>query len=137
MPINCLNSIYKIFAKALETKIRQHVEPLLEQRGCSKDISGTQESLLIDRIFTEITAEQKGSMSTTWIDMTKALDSLSHDWIFDSLQALKVSTNIINTVKRLMGSWNTILSHNGREISEPSKYDAEYTKETLCRHFCS
>ena len=119
-PINCLNAIYKVLTKVLESSLRQHIEPLLEpqQRGARAGIAGAQEILLTDRIICEELTERKGSFSMAWIDMKKAFDSVAHNWISANLERLKTDPMILNFLTRLMPQWSSKLYYIGKPISE-------------------
>ena len=53
-----------------------------------------------------------------WIDHKKASDMVPHAWIFESLELVEVSDNILKFVKRSMANWQIELISCGRKFGK-------------------
>ena len=84
-PITCLNTVYKWFTSCLLEPVNSHLEDydLMEgeHRGAKEKCSGTTDNLLIDRMVCQDSQRGRRNISMAWIDIHKAYDSVSHNWL--------------------------------------------------------
>jgi hypothetical protein len=120
-PINCLPGLYKLLTKTIEMEITQSLDPVLtdEQKGCRSRVFGAQHQLIIDRVLTEQDQQSTKDLAQVWLDMRKAFDSVSHHWILRVLAEYGIDQRVVNTIKRLAQQWRTVLTAEGRIISDP------------------
>ena len=124
-PITCLNTLYKWFTSCLLKPINQHLDRhrLMEtaQRGVKSKCGGTTDNLLIDRMVCQDSHNAHKNLSMAWIDVRQAFDSVSHEWLQETMSLHKFAGWICRTVERLCRSWNTrIVAHTnqGHETSQ-------------------
>ena len=83
-PITCL-TVYKWFTSCLLEPVNSHLEDydLMEgeDRGTKEKCSGTTDNLLIDRMVCQDSQRGRRNISMAWIDVHKAYDSVSHNWL--------------------------------------------------------
>ena len=92
-----------------------------EQRGVKSKCSGTTDNLLIDRMVCQDSHNAHKNLSMAWIDVRKAFDFVSHEWLQEIMSLHKFAGWICRTVERLCRSWNTrIVAHKkkGHETSQ-------------------
>ena len=81
-PITCLNTSW--FTSYVLGPMDQHLKVYdrmeEQQRGTKAGCSGTTDNLLIDRTVTSHCHRQKRNLSVTWVDVSKAYDSVNHRW---------------------------------------------------------
>ena len=53
-----------------------------------------------------------------WIDYKKVYDMDTHSWIFESLEFVQVSDNILEFVKRSMANWQSELTSRGERLAK-------------------
>ena len=73
---------------------------------------------------------------STWVDVAKAYDSVSHKWLLRTLQMHKIPTAITNTIMKLSTLWKTRLrvkTQSGVVLTEPIQFKRGiYQGDTLC-----
>jgi hypothetical protein len=111
-PITCLNTVYKMFTSIvlqyLSDYLEKHKLMTDEQRGAKRGVWGTYENLLIDQIIAHDANKYRNkSYSSAWLDITKAYDSVPHDWLRKCLEIHKVPEEIRSIIDRLMQKWST------------------------------
>ena len=57
-----------------------------KQSGAKKGCSGTMDNLLIDKMVTHDCQCGKRSLSMAWVDVTKAYDTVDHDWLCEMME---------------------------------------------------
>ena len=82
-PITCLNNIYKVVTSVIITEaLKSHKKfQQLDQRGSKSSSVGCTDDLLLDKAILEGTKRNRKNPSCTWIDIQKAYDSVSHNWL--------------------------------------------------------
>ena len=102
-PITCLNTVYKRFTSCILIAIEKHLElkQLMEgqQRGATKNCSGTVDNLLIDKMVALDCHRRKRNLSATWIDVRKAYDTVDHRYLAEVLDVHQFSNWFIATIK--------------------------------------
>ena len=113
-PITCLLTTYKLLTSILSERTYKHMEEHnlfpIEQKGCRKEFYGCKDQLLINKMVLENTKAKHRNLSTAWIDYKKAFDSMSHTWIINCLEILKLSPIFISFIKTTIKLWNTNLT---------------------------
>ena len=129
-PITCLNTVYKWFTSCLLEPIDDHLGQYnlmeLEQRGARKGCSGTMDNLLIDRMVTMDCHRRRRNLSMSWIDVKKAYDSVSHEWLNEMMKMHRFPLWLNDVIKRLVACWNTricVKTKRGYEESEMIKFN--------------
>ena len=78
-----------------------------EQRGAKKGCSGTMDNLLIDKMVTQDCHHGKRNLSMAWVDVTKAYDSVDHDWLCEMMEVHRFPRWLERVVTKLCSTWNT------------------------------
>ncbi|MCP4117746.1 MAG: hypothetical protein GY737_20585 [Desulfobacteraceae bacterium] len=128
-PIACLNTCYKLMTGSIAKILGEHVcenNVLPEsQRSLRKGTWGTVHALLIDRTVVLDARRMRKPLSMAWIDFKKAFDSVPHDHLLQTLQAIRAPGWICRGLKELMRYWKTVFvvrSAGGLVHSLPVKY---------------
>ena len=112
-PITCLPTMWKLMTSIISESIYKHldVQGLMpkEQKGCSRGSRGTKDQLLIDKTILKNAKLKKKNLDMIWIDYKKAYDSVPHSWILESLNTIKVNTEIREFLQKVMKQWRTEL----------------------------
>ena len=112
------------FTSCLLSPMDKHLEEydLLEgeQRGAKPRCSGTTDNLLVDRMVCHDSRNSRKNVSMAWIDVRKAFDSVSHEWLLEMMFLHKFPSWLCNTIKRLCQSWNTKITVRTRQGMETS-----------------
>ncbi|KAL1446158.1 hypothetical protein WDU94_008911 [Cyamophila willieti] len=115
-PITCLPVLYKLLTSIIKTKMYKHLTENnilpMEQRGCLEGANGCKDLLLLDKIITDDCKKKKKDLSIAWIDLMKAYDNVSHEWIVKLLHMYKVDEKVINFCEKTMKMWRTRLIMN-------------------------
>ena len=56
-----------------------------EQRGAKPRCSGTRGNLLVDRMVCHDSRNSRKKVSMAWIDVRKAFDNVSHEWLLEMM----------------------------------------------------
>ena len=127
----------KWFTSCLLKPINQHLDRHrlmeTEQRGARSKCSGTTDNLLIDRMVCQDSHNAHKNLSMGWIDVRKAFDSVSHEWLQEIMSLHKFAGWICRTVERLCRSWNTrIFAHTKKATKHPKSFTLTraFNKET-------
>ena len=59
---------------------------LVEQKGCRRKSSGTNDQLLIDKTVLADCKRKHKNLAMAWVDYNKAYDMVPHSWIIESLK---------------------------------------------------
>lgn len=112
------------FTSCLLSPMDKHLEEydLLEgeQRGAKPRCRGTTDNLLVDRMVCHDSRNSRKNVSMAWIDVRKAFDSVSHEWLLEMMFLHKFPSWLCNTIKRLGQSWNTKITVRTRQGMETS-----------------
>ena len=61
-------------------------------------------------------------LSCTWMDIPKAYDSVSHNWLIRILEMHGLERTVINIIEKIVKTWETtieVTTCNGRETANP------------------
>ena len=58
---------------------------------------------------------KKRNLITIWFDYKKALDSVPHEWLIQSLHLPKLPEDLIRAIEHLTSQWSTVLHLKGEE----------------------
>ena len=72
-----------------------------EKRGAKPRCSGTTDNLLVDRMVYHDSRNSRKNVSMAWIDVRKAFDSVSHEWLLEMMFLHKFPSWLCNTIKKL------------------------------------
>jgi hypothetical protein len=101
-PITLLNTDYKVFTKALTTKLARHIKTVVHEdqagfiRGRSIHDQVRLAQLMVD--FAE--AEEVNGVIIA-LDQEKAYDKIRHDYLWDTMEAFGLPPDLIRTVQAL------------------------------------
>ena len=103
------------------------VHELMEngQRGAKAGSGGTTDNLLIDKMVTLDCHRNKRNLSSAWVDVKKAYDSIDHDWLNEIMALHRVPSWICRAIRNLSASCNTritISTKQGRETSRSIRF---------------
>ena len=112
-PITCLNNMYKWYTSVIKLKSDEHLKKYrlmqVDQRGACEGVSGTSDSLMIDDMVQRDAILHKRNLITTWIDVRKAFDSMSHSFLIEMLRIHRFPEKIVLAVKNIIETWNIVL----------------------------
>ena len=112
-PIACLNIMYKMYTSCLQAFLTDHCESnniiTIEQAAGKNGVWGCIEQLLINKTIQDEVVNHRRNLVMVWLDYQKAFDSISHDWLIESLRLAKVPETIVRAVEGLTKSWATQL----------------------------
>ncbi|KAF5378764.1 hypothetical protein D9615_006956 [Tricholomella constricta] len=118
-PITVLNTDYKIFTRALTTRLSEVVPALIhpDQAGFMKGRRLEDQTELAKLMLDRCEADQDNG-ALICLDQEKAYDKINHDFLWASLKKFDFPENFITTVKSLYKHAETVVILNG-EISSP------------------
>ena len=139
-PITLLNTCYKWLTTVLKEKMEKHLVKFdmlqCDQRGGRRSSWGVVDNLLIDGMILEECRMSNKNLNCTWVDVAKAYDSVSHKWLFKTLELHKIPTAIANTIIKLSKQWKTRLrvkTQAGLVLTESIQFkQGVYRGNTLC-----
>lgn len=112
-PITCTNTLYKWYTSIILGKLDNHLSKYnlmqIDQRGAKASCNGTAENLLIDGMVLNDARSNSRNLSCAWIDIRKAYDNLSHQWIIKTLNIHRIPTKLSNTIQNIVKSWSVKL----------------------------
>ncbi|KAF5382437.1 hypothetical protein D9615_002719 [Tricholomella constricta] len=120
-PITVLNSDYKIFTRALTSKLSKAVPELIhrDQAGFMKGRRIEDQTELIKMIISRCEAQDENG-AIVCLDQEKAYDRINHTFLWKSMLKFNFPEEFISTVKHLYSDAETVVILNG-EISTPYK----------------
>ena len=120
-PITVLNTDYKIFMRALTTKLTSAVPGIIhpDQAGFMKGRWIDNQTELINLMIDMCEVEEING-AIVCLDQEKAYDKISHDFLFKSLTKFSFPKHFIDVVQALYYDAHTVAIVNG-EVSLPFK----------------
>ena len=122
---NCIHLFARNFQRLVELPSFFHILiavfwNLCETKNNSSN-TRTIDQLPINKKIQDDAKKREKNLSTAWIYYKKAIDSVPHDWIIDTLKIHKFDATITNFIEMIMKSWKTSLhlTHVKGEISTP------------------
>ena len=83
---------------------------------------GCIDNLLLDKAILEDAKRNRKNLSCTWIDIQKAYDSVSHNWLIRILEMHGLERTVIKIIEKIVKTWETtieVTTCNGREKADP------------------
>ena len=117
-PITIYSIIRRIIEKVLESHLRSQVDLNSNQRGFAPGIPGCMINSKIVNAVIQDARKKKGDCIVSFLDISRAFDSIGHDHIEKSLKALGISHNLHNLLINLLKQ-NTISIILGEKKSDP------------------
>ena len=77
---------------------------------------GCIDNLLLDKAILEDAKRNRKNLSCTWIDIQKAYDSVSHNWL---IRILEMQIKIIEKIVKIWETTIEVTACNGREKADP------------------
>ena len=120
-PITVLNTDYKIFTRALTTKLTDAVPGIIhrDQAGFMKGRRIEDQTDLVKLLINMCEVEEING-AIICLDQEKAYDKIAHDFLFRSLAKFDLPEHFVNIVRSLYCDAHTVVIING-EISSPFK----------------
>ena len=125
-PITCLNNIYKVVTSVINEALKSHEKfqqlLQLDQRGSKPGSMGYIDNLLLDKAILEDAKRNRKNLSCTWIDIQKAYDSVSHNWLIRILEMHGLERTVIKIIEKIVKTWETtteVTTCNGRKKWTP------------------
>jgi Reverse transcriptase (RNA-dependent DNA polymerase) len=116
-PITCMSNLYKLTTKCVTEVMHLEVERrgLLSenQLGTVRRVQGAKEQALLD---IAINKDSLNRLRTVWIDVKKAFDSVSHDYLMACIKALNFPAWMTNFITTIIGKWNLDIRLKGEKI---------------------
>jgi Reverse transcriptase (RNA-dependent DNA polymerase) len=110
-PIACQNTIYKAYTSILNEFLQDHCASnnilAIEQAGGRKGSWGCTDHLLINKMVLDEVRTHKRNLFCMWFDYKKAYDSVSHQWMSESLRLAKVPNALLLAIEELTRVWAT------------------------------
>ena len=109
----------------MDKHLEEHGLMEAKQSGAKKGCSGTMDNLLIDKMVTHDCQCGKRSLSMAWVDVTKAYDTVDHDWLCEMMEVHRFPGWLGGVVTKLCSTWNTKIvttTKLGKEISETIQF---------------
>jgi hypothetical protein len=108
-PIACLNASYKLITGYISQELSEHLSRYQiipwNQRALRKGAQGCLDASVLDRALTIAAERGKETLSTAWVDYSKAFDSVPHGYLRFVLRAAKVPAYIRHAIAGLMRKW--------------------------------
>ena len=121
-PITCLPIMWKVFTSILSTAVYHHVNAnglsMWKQKGCGQGTRGAKDHLLLDKAIMKDSKTRRTNLSMAWVDYRKAYDMVPHSWIQQTLEMMKVATNIRTLIANSMQNWKVELENNGQKLGQ-------------------
>lgn len=93
-PITCLSTPHKLITSVIDRFLYSHEEKYrlmqIDQRERKAKAMGYVDNLLIDKMVLEDAHFQKKNLSCSWVDVKKAFDSVSQQWIIKILKMHRI-----------------------------------------------
>ena len=87
-----------------------------EQKECRRNLRGTKDQLLIDRMILKNCRRRKTGLGMVWLDYKKAYDLIPHSWIIECMNMFGVAENVAGVIQTSMKQWNTELTAGNQFI---------------------
>ncbi|KAL0884326.1 hypothetical protein Bca101_008307 [Brassica carinata] len=114
-PISCLNTIYKVIAKLLASRLKE-ILPLMISKSQSAFLPGrllAENVLLATDLVNGYNNQHISSRGMLKVDLRKAFDSVRWDFIVASLRALAIPERFINLISQCLTTAFFSVSVNG------------------------
>ncbi|MDA8583201.1 reverse transcriptase family protein [bacterium] len=101
-PISLLNTMYKLLASIIQTRLSSHLEKHLQktQFGFRANKS-TAQALFIARRLQDYAESSGEGLIFVFLDWEKAFDKINHHRLIEALERLNIPTKVINVIKAL------------------------------------
>ncbi|XP_033129481.1 uncharacterized protein LOC117126159 [Brassica rapa] len=114
-PISCLNTIYKVIAKLLASRLKE-ILPLMISKAQSAFLPGrllAENVLLATDLVNGYNTRNITARGMLKVDLRKAFDSVRWDFILASLRALEIPQSYINLISQCLTTASFSVSVNG------------------------
>ena len=123
-PITCLNTILKVFTSVIKNKIEKQLKSnppekqlTVNQLGCKKLSYASKEGLIESVLMQSYLNRKQKKYCELYIDVEKAYDSVSHDWLLKCLAFYEIPQKLNEVIAHMMKSWQLRLHYGSEEIS--------------------
>jgi hypothetical protein len=120
-PITLLNTDYKIFTRALTTKLSK-IAPIIIHEDQAGFVPGRSifDQVKLNKLLIDYAEATETNGVIVALDQEKAYDKISHNYLWKTLKRLNLPQHFIDIVRSLYESAETVIIING-EISLPYK----------------
>lgn len=116
-PITCMSNLYKLMTKCVTKVMQMEVENrnlLCEnQLGTVRMVQGAKEQVLLNL---DLNKHHKNSLSTAWIDVKKAFDSVDHVYLSDCIGKLGFPKWINKFLNKTISKWAINIIYKNEKI---------------------
>ncbi|MDE5978285.1 MAG: reverse transcriptase family protein [Turicibacter sp.] len=109
-PITCMPNLYKLVSKIVASLIGKICDMnnviSTNQMGTRKRCQGAKEQALVNKCLNDA---NDNKLLTAWIDISKAFDSVNHNYVISCLERLSLPPFIIEFTKRMLAKQKTEL----------------------------
>ncbi|GIX64573.1 reverse transcriptase homolog [Babesia caballi] len=130
-PITCMSNLYKITTKCVTEALQREIKirGLLteNQMGTMRKVQGAKEHALAN---IAINAAHNCRLYSTWIDITKAFDSVDHVVLEHVIRRLKLPNWMTNFILDTIKRWTIDIRWHKECIIEGKKIERESSKAT-------
>jgi len=118
-PISLLNVDTKIYAKIIAERLKKQLVKIIspEQLAYVKGRSIHDGNRLINQVISEIEKNKRSKGSVLAIDFSKAFDTLDHDHLWKTLEAMGCGEKLISMIKTLYNGAESAVINNGTTTS--------------------
>lgn len=113
-PITLLNSDYKILTSMLSYRIRPHMANVVgpSQFGFTPGRSCDDNAMTLQFVLKKLNKSSSSESGVLFLDLEKAYDRISHEWLFYTLEKLNFPRTLLSLVKLLYASATSVVSIN-------------------------
>ena len=101
-PISLLSVAGKVLIMILEKRMRELIEPQLAEGQCGfRRGRGTVDQIFVTRMISEMAVQHRVVLHASFVDLSKAFDSVPRDKMWDMLRQLGIPDKLIRLVQEL------------------------------------
>ena len=101
-PISLLSVAGKVLVMILEKRMREIIEPQLAEGQCGfRRGRGTVDQIFVTRMISEMAVQHRVMLYASFVDLSKAFDSVPRDKMWDMLRQLGIPEKLIRLVQEL------------------------------------
>ena len=101
-PISLLSVAGKVLVMILEKRMREIIEPQLAEGQCGfRRDRGTVDQIFVTRMISEMAVQHRVMLYASFVDLSKAFDSVPRDKMWDMLRQLGIPEKLIRLVQEL------------------------------------
>ena len=112
-PITCLNTLYKAITAVIDELLKEHEAThqlmQIDQKDCKQGSIGCIDNLLMHKAILEDAQFDRKNITSVWVDVKNAFDSVSHKWLELCLEHHRLPTKLTAFIKKIIEKWEITL----------------------------